>query len=664
MDRDKDLFWKDLFQKGLLRSLAVSLAMGLCGIAAAVDCQASSGLVQMQAAAKTELDISRGDIKIGASKISGTSPQGQQVTQSNRDGYHIVGETDTYSITVEEGVSTEILLENVNISLVDADVCALKIEEASTGDVTVTLRGHNVLKSGSHCAGLEKSCNQTTCVRSGSDCSCGTLTIRCERYREEGHICDEDCGALLASGVNGGAGIGGGDGRKTDRIQIQGGRISASGGYGSAGIGGGYYCEGSNIWITGGEVSAVSGEGNLALGGVDGSEKNSINGDCIVEAGSMGGVTVYKGIVLNGREGKISGAVNVTKANAAGILKDKKLTREDGGRLILPAGVAWTVQNTLRVPELEAERSVSADQEREEDQEEPEDLEGSGSVSAADQKETRLRQPEDGETPQAPFAKGIYGQTLEQLDVTDQAIEGGVPGTWSWAADEDPGKTYPIVDGTTSYTRVFTPEDSGKSPVRVEIVPEMSYLETNEKVTILSPKSPDGANGWYKGNVVLEAPDGYQAFHSRSVGWVEELVVADDGGSGDYEYYLREAGTNLTTDVKTIRLNIDSLPPIVDGVTVMHVDGGMRIRAKAKDDTSRTEQVSGTRHFYCLVQPESGIKTMGRKALIKNKATKDNAVGEFTYTDLEAGKNYQLFVVAADDAGNLSEVSVQTFMAQ
>lgn len=634
-------------------SLAILLAAGLCQLAAAADCQASSGLVQMQMAQKTKLDISKGDIKIGASQISGVSPEGKRETQANRDGYHIVGETSTYSITVEAGTTAEILLENVNISQVDTDACALKIEEASKGDVTVTLRGHNVLKSGSHCAGLEKSCDQTSCVRGGSRCGCGTLTIRCEKYNEEGHICDEGCGTLIASGVNGGAGIGGGDGRKTNHIQILGGHITASGGYGGAGIGGGYFCEGSNVRITGGEVTAVAGDGNMSLGGVDGSEDNSINGDCIVEAGSMGGMTVYKGIVLNGNEGKISGAVTVTRTSAAGILKDKKLTREDGGRLILPAGVAWTVQNTLRVPGSSFGSSISGGQ--------PE-----GTSVSDDREETRLVQAADGEEGEAraPSAKGIYGQTLSQLDVTDQAVEGGVPGTWSWAAEEDPDKTYPIVDGTTSYTRVFTPEDPGRQEVRVKILPEMSYLETNAKVTILSPKSPNGANGWYKGNVVLEAPDGYQIFHSRSVGWVEELVVADDGGSGDYEYYLREAGTNLTTGVKTVRLNIDSLPPIVDSVTVMHVGSGMRIRAKAKDDTSRTEQVSGTRHFYCLVQPESGIKAMGRKALIKNKATKDNTVGEFTYTDLEAGKNYQLFVVAADDAGNLSEVSVQTFIAQ
>ncbi len=641
----------------LSQPLAILLAASLCWTAGAADCQASSGLVQMQVATKTKLDISKGDIEIGVSKISGLSPEGKRETQVNRDGYHIVGETDTYSIKIEAGVTAEILLENVNISQVDTDAYALKIEDASEGDVTLTLRGYNVLKGGSHCAGVEKGCNQTSCVRGGSQCDCGTLTIRCERYKEEGHVCDADCGTLIASGVNGGAGIGGGDGRKANRIEILGGHISASGGYGSAGIGGGYFCEGSHVRISGGEVTAVAGEGNVALGGLDGSEEGSINGDCIVEAGSMGGITVYKGIVLNGNSGTINGAVNITKNGAAGILKDKKLTREDGGRLLLPEGVAWTVQNTLRV--LDPSSVTSSNSVLDDPEEEQED----DTVSGA-QTETRLQRGADGKVDLTSAAKGTYGQTLSQLEVTDHPIEGDIAGTWSWAAEEEPDKTYPIVNGTTSYVRVFTPEDPDQKEVRVKILPQMSYLETTEKVSILSPTSPDGENGWYKGNVVLEAPDGYQAFHSRSVGWVEELVVADDGGSGDYEYYLREVGTNLTTGVKKIRLNIDSLPPIIESVTVMHVGAGMRIRARAKDDTSRTEQVSGTRYFYCLVQPESGIKSMGRKTLIKNKETKNNTIGEFTYTDLEAGKRYQLFVVAADKAGNLSEVDVQTFTAQ
>ncbi len=632
-------------------------AVVLCLAVPAADCQASSGLVQMQTASRTKLDVSKGDIRIGTSRISGISPEGKQETQVNREGYHITGETGAYSITIEAGAEADILLEDVNISLVDEDACALRIAEASQGDVTVTLRGQNVLKSGSHCAGLEKSCNQTTCVRAGSACTCGTLTIQCEKYKESGHICGEDCGSLIASGVNGGAGIGGGDGRKTNRIRILGGRISASGGYGGAGIGGGYFCGGSNIGIAGGEITAVSGEGNVSLGGLDGSENNTIDGDCIVEAASLGGAAVSNGILLNGNSGKIHGAVGIVRESASGILKDKTLTREDGGRLVLPEGVAWTVQNTLRdlsdssrsvrTALSDQERTVSAPQ-TEAQEEEPQE----------EKKKTAISQA------QTASANGIYGQTLSQLEVTDAFVQGGVPGSWAWADTPDPDKTYPLVDGTTSYIRVFTPDSPEQQKIQVKILPRMSYLETNRQVTILSPRTPNGENGWYKGNVVLEAPDGYQAFHSRSVGWVEELVVPDDGGSGDYEYYLREVGTNLTTGVKTIRLNIDSLPPIVETVTVMHVEGGMRIRAKARDDTSLTRQVSGPRRFYFLVKPESRAKMLAAKSVVKNKKTKNNTDGEYTYTELEAGTSYRLYVVAADAAGNLSETYEQTFTAQ
>ena len=128
-------------------AIMVLLAVVSCLAVPDADCWASNGLVQMQIASRTKLDVSKGNIKIGASKISGLNPEGKQETQVNREGYHITGETGAYSITIEEGVTADILLDNVNISLVDEDACALKIAEASKGDVTVTLRGQNVLKS-------------------------------------------------------------------------------------------------------------------------------------------------------------------------------------------------------------------------------------------------------------------------------------------------------------------------------------------------------------------------------------------------------------------------------------------------------------------------------------------------------------------------------------
>lgn len=638
--------------------LPAVMAAGLILAFPAAECfasgQGTGNLVQM--VSKTRLDVSKGDIKIGPYGISGTSPEGKKETQANPEGYHITGETSNYSITVEEGVSTEILLENVNISLVDTDACALLIEETSRGDVTVILRGYNVLKSGSHCAGIQKSCNQTTCVRSGSSCTCGTLTIQCEKAGEEEHVCDETCGTLIASGVNGGAGIGGGDGRKTNYIRILGGHISTSGGYGGAGIGGGYFCDGSHVEITGGEVTAVSGEGNVALGGLAGSDYNLINGDCIVDAGSMGGTEVRRGIVLNGNSGTITGVVHISKNAAMGILKDKVLTREEGGRMVLPEGVFVTTQNTLRASSgLSSEDSDSSGEGKEQE---------TGTSVSPNTGSPSPYSEEKEEDNQGPSARGIYGQTLSQLEVTDQEVEAGVTGTWDWAKEDQADKTYPIVEGTTSYTRVFTPENQGQEEIRVKVVPKISFLETDKKATILSPSSPDGENGWYKGNVVLEAPDGFQIFHSRSVGWVEELVVEDDGGSGDYEYYLREVGTNLTTGVKTVRLNIDSRPPVVESATVTHVENGTRIRVKGREDTALTEQVSGVRQFYCLVVREESAKELSPEAVLKNRYTKSTTTGEFTYTDINSGTRCELYVVVADKAGNLSKVSTQAFTAQ
>lgn len=59
-------------------------------------------------------------------------------------------------IVVAKDKSANITLKNVNIEPGNAGVCAFKIEDDSTGDVTVTLEGDNTLKSGCYCAGLQK----------------------------------------------------------------------------------------------------------------------------------------------------------------------------------------------------------------------------------------------------------------------------------------------------------------------------------------------------------------------------------------------------------------------------------------------------------------------------------------------------------------------------
>ena len=154
-----------------------------------------------------------------------------------------------------------ITLDNAKIES-DSDA-AMKI--SGEGDVNIELNRSNVLTSGGHHAGLEKS----------DDDSKGRLTIRDdlkndgtaktgeEKKAEEDAVAAgetgdavKDVGSLTATGGSyegdGGAGIGGGtagwfDTKDTSSIVIDGGKITATGGEGAAGIGGGYFGNGGKV---------------------------------------------------------------------------------------------------------------------------------------------------------------------------------------------------------------------------------------------------------------------------------------------------------------------------------------------------------------------------------------------------------------------------------
>jgi hypothetical protein len=70
-------------------------------------------------------------------------------------------------IYVENGVDANITLAGVNISTGSAGGAAFQIADNSTGNVTVTLVGDNVLESDYYSAGLQKNGDGTS----------GTLTI-------------------------------------------------------------------------------------------------------------------------------------------------------------------------------------------------------------------------------------------------------------------------------------------------------------------------------------------------------------------------------------------------------------------------------------------------------------------------------------------------------
>ena len=169
---------------------------------------------------------------------------GAQLTIANTDS----NKPTTDTIVVNKDVSANITLAGVNIDVSDTtDACAFKIEDDSTGDVTITLADDtkNILKSGVNCAALQKNVTGDTI---------GTLMI-------------QGNGSLTAVGGTCASGIGGSINGASSRINISGGIVTATGGVFGAGIGGGDNNAGSEITISGGSVKAVAGSEANKIGG-------------------------------------------------------------------------------------------------------------------------------------------------------------------------------------------------------------------------------------------------------------------------------------------------------------------------------------------------------------------------------------------------------------
>ena len=212
-------------------------------------------------------------------------------------------QTQATTDRIEVMYGTNITLAGVNIDVSSSDTAAFKIADEWCENVTITLadNSENTLISGSSCAGLQMSTNesQKLTIQGGTN---GT-------------------GKLTATGGSGGAGIGGGYMGTGSYITITGGAVTATGGNGGAGIGGGQNGSGSNITITGGTVTATGGMAGAGIGGGSGGTGSYITiEDGIVTAIGSGGAGIGGSSCNTGSNITIrGGTVTATSSNGAGI---------------------------------------------------------------------------------------------------------------------------------------------------------------------------------------------------------------------------------------------------------------------------------------------------------------------------------------------------------
>ena len=162
---------------------------------------------------------------------------------------------------------TTVTIKDVNIDVSTDTEGKAAMSVQGEGDTTLKLEGNNTLKSGMARAGLEKN----------DDFSTGKLTITAE----------DTSASLNAHGGKLAAGIGGGAGQSTSKLEIANGKIHAEGGAFGAGIGGGITGSGK-VTISGGEVEAYGGKVAAGIGGSGGgSDEVTISGDKVTAQGGL-----------------------------------------------------------------------------------------------------------------------------------------------------------------------------------------------------------------------------------------------------------------------------------------------------------------------------------------------------------------------------------------
>lgn len=249
--------------------------------------------------------------------------------------YAISGTSTTGGISVQSGVTADIIINSVNLNLSrNQNQCAFSIEPGASVDLI--LEGSNTLISGKNYAGLFVPSGASVTIMGTNSDSLTVSSDNGDTNQASSDINDgygagiggsqgsEDCGTVIIKGgnitaiggygesarsassyalsVHGAAGIGGADGVKVHggdggTVLIEGGTVTAMGGAYAAGIGGGASNSsggwiggnGGTVTITGGTVNATCDRHRLIGSGIGGGGG--------LRGGEGGTVTITGGIV-------------------------------------------------------------------------------------------------------------------------------------------------------------------------------------------------------------------------------------------------------------------------------------------------------------------------------------------------------------------------------
>ena len=240
-------------------------------------------------------------------------------------------------IEVKASEAVELIFDNVNINCSSGtDIAAVEINGPKK--VTLELKGKNSLNSGAGCAGVELKNNANLVITSSSG---GQLDACSDDGAGIGGINNTEGagskrsvnkvvikgGIINATGISGGAGIGGNRGCDGCDVTVTGGTLTATGKNGAAGIGGGIGGNGGSFTITGGKVNAIGSKAAAGIGGgyFDGYIYTGGNGGTVViKGGELTATAIGKSCAIGAGaylgagmgEAKTSGTITISPAGA------------------------------------------------------------------------------------------------------------------------------------------------------------------------------------------------------------------------------------------------------------------------------------------------------------------------------------------------------------
>ena len=446
------------------------------------------------------LDISRGNIRITGTEVSGYDTDGNPVTKTS-SRYVVTGSSREHSIEIASGANANIVLSNASIIRTEAGESPIWIADDSTGDVTLTLEGTNTLQAGTGAAAIQKNCTYN-----GSTSKYGQLKITCGNISPS-HICGADCGTLVATAGNGGAAIGGADGMGSSKINIVGGTITASGGIG-AGVGG----TGTKVEIGGGVIDA----------GTINSKDSVLNGNAILMADSVGDMKITKGVLVQNGKGTAYGDLDLTQGMIDHLV-------QSGGELDISDGAKVAVADGVDVSKINTNGTGTIKQEQSGQSEEGSSEEGSSEEKPSEEKpadQAVASAETEAAEKEKPSLLQKAGKALAKVMGQDDGVK---------AEKEEQGqeRAMDTLSDNTSGT------------------PSGNYRDTNITVSVRNDSGKELTEG-------MPLTYGERLHLQATVNFYGENPSPNSGSRHLVEFYLRKIGN--TTSANDISLGSEGIP--------------------------------------------------------------------------------------------------------